>query len=91
MIRGSNFGISILKIVVDTGSNSQVLVLSDIMIWCTSFSSSGLNSCSFGVSVGVGMYTGLFLSDSLILVIFSKKKLAKSSTRFSSEVCGGPL
>ena len=89
VIRGSIFGSSILNIVVGTGSNSQVLVLSDIMTWCTSFSSSTLNSCSFGVSVDVGVYTGLSLSDSLIFVIFSKKKLAKSSTRFSSEVCVG--
>ena len=89
VIRGSIFGSSILKIVVGTGSSSQVLVLSDIMTWCTSFSSSGLNSCSFGGSTDVGVYTGLFLSASLIFVIFSKKKLAKSSTRFSSDVCGG--
>ena len=75
--------------VVGTGSNSQVLVLSDIITLCTSLSSSGLNSCSFGGFVDVGGYTGLFLSASLIFVIFSRKKLAKSSTRSSSDLCDG--
>ena len=89
VIRGRISGSSILKIVVGIGSSSQVLVLSDIITWCMSFSSNGLNSCSFGGFADVGVYTGLFLSASLIFVIFSKKKLAKSSTRFSSDVCGG--
>ena len=60
-----------------------------IITLCTSLSSIGLNSCSFGGFVDVGVYTGLFLSASLIFVIFSRKKLAKSSTRSSSDLCGG--
>ena len=75
--------------VVGTGSNSQVLVLSDIITLCTSLSSSDLNCCSFGGCTDVGVYTGLCLSTSLIFVIFSRKNLAKSSTRSSSDLCGG--
>ena len=74
---------------VGIGSNLQVLVLRDIITLCTSSSFKGVNPCSFGGSIDDGVYTGLFLSASLIFVIFSRKNLAKSSTRSSSDLCGG--
>ena len=81
VIRGRIAGSNFLKVVVGMGSSSQDLVLRDITTLHISSSFSSVNLCSFGRLFGVGMYTGLSLSASLIFVILSRKNWAKSSAR----------
>ena len=83
VISGINFGNSFLKMLVEIGSDSQVLALSVLMALRTCDFIIGAKQISLRMSSVSVVKCGLLLSASHILCILFSKKVANSSTRSS--------